>query len=67
MPPGVYCTFSPKMKLFVPSVTLQMVVLEENQTRIRRFSRNQKKGLNARLTQNPAEPFFVLLHEKFSQ
>jgi hypothetical protein len=65
MQPEASCTVSPEMRLFIPSGTLQMVVLEENQTRIGRFSRNQKKGLNARLTQNPAESFFVLLHEKF--
>jgi hypothetical protein len=43
-----------------------MEVLEENQTRIGRFSRNHKKGLNARLNQNPSKPLFVLLPEEFS-
>ena len=54
------------MRLFIPLETLKMEVLEENQTRIGRFSRNHKKGLNARLNQNPAKPFFVLLPEEFS-
>ena len=66
MQPEANCTGSPEMRLFTPLGTLKMEVLEENQTRIGRFSRNHKKGLNARLNQNPAKPFFVLLPEAFS-
>ena len=43
MQPEAYCTVSPEMRIFIPSGTLQMAVLEENQIRIGRFNCNHKK------------------------
>jgi len=43
MQPEAFCIVRPEMRLFIPLGTLQMVVLEENQTRIGRFSHNHKK------------------------
>ena len=53
-----YCNFCPEMRLFIPSVNLQMVVWEENQTRIARFSRNHKKGTQRKTNSEPYAAVF---------
>ena len=53
-----YCNFCPEMRLFIPSVNLQMVVWEENQTIIARFSRNHKKGTQRKINSEPYAAVF---------